>query len=80
MIILKEDNQRPTEWSLGRVIETFPGEDGFVRTAIVKTAHGDFKRPIQKLCLLPISDNENSDCSSTAQSVAGMLARAPTRK
>ena len=36
-------------WPLGRVVETFPGRDGEVRVAKVKTAYGSFVRPVAGL-------------------------------
>ncbi|XP_033213814.1 uncharacterized protein LOC117170880 [Belonocnema kinseyi] len=38
IVLLKEDNILPMQWPMGRVIETFPGSDGIVRTVNVKTA------------------------------------------
>ena len=40
------------QWPLGRVIEVFPGKDGLVRTAKVKTASATFVRPVTKLALI----------------------------
>ena len=39
-------------WLLGRVLKVFPGPDGLVRTAEVKTKNSTLLRPISKLCLL----------------------------
>ena len=47
----------PTKWPLGRVVQTFRGEDGLVRVANVKTQKDNFKRPIHKLALLLPSEN-----------------------
>lgn len=64
LIILKEDNLAPSQWLLGRVKETFPAPDGMVRSVLIGTIHGDYKRPITKLGVL-IPTNENSmDLSS----------------
>ena len=37
---------------MGRVIQTFPGKDGLVRTAQVRTSWSILTRPVAKLCLL----------------------------
>lgn len=37
---------------MGRIQEILPGKDGLVRSVIVKTANGIYKRPIVKLALL----------------------------
>ncbi|XP_055714325.1 uncharacterized protein LOC129808570 [Phlebotomus papatasi] len=42
LVTIKEDNLPPMKWSLGRIIECFPGADGHVRVATVKTATGKF--------------------------------------
>ncbi|XP_030746008.1 uncharacterized protein LOC115874849, partial [Sitophilus oryzae] len=38
LVVIKEENQPPLKWSLGRVIEVYPGKDGTVRVATVKTS------------------------------------------
>lgn len=53
LVLIKNDVVPPLKWPLGRVIEVFPGEDGHIRVATVKTAVGIFRRPIVKLCPLP---------------------------
>ncbi|XP_033636760.1 uncharacterized protein LOC117297721 [Asterias rubens] len=40
------------QWTMGRVVETYPGDDNLVRTAKVKTKSSTLVRPIHKLCLL----------------------------
>ncbi|GFR25817.1 DUF5641 domain-containing protein [Trichonephila clavata] len=54
IVIVKEDNIPPTTWPLGKIIETHPGKDGVVRVVTLKTVKGLFKRPINKLCKLPL--------------------------
>ncbi|GFS65327.1 integrase catalytic domain-containing protein [Trichonephila clavipes] len=54
MVIIKEDNLPSCQWSLGRINNIYPGKDSKVRVVEVKTTRGIFKRPISKLCLLPI--------------------------
>jgi hypothetical protein len=56
MILLSEKNLPPTSWAIGRVIEVYPGSDGVVRVARIKTANGTFTRPVNRLCLLPFQD------------------------
>lgn len=52
MVIIKEDNTPPLKWKLGRVTEVITGTDGLVRTAIIRTATGVFRRPITKFGVL----------------------------
>ena len=52
LVLLVNDNTPRGHWNLGRVLETYPGADGLVRTVKVKTKDAVYVRPIQKLCLL----------------------------
>ncbi|GFT95743.1 integrase catalytic domain-containing protein [Trichonephila clavipes] len=54
MVIVKEDFIPVCSWLLGRVVEVYHGSDGKVRTDRIKTKTGEFKRPITKMCILPI--------------------------
>ncbi|CAK9809234.1 hypothetical protein ANTQUA_LOCUS5948 [Anthophora quadrimaculata] len=56
MVLLRNPNQPPGKWELGRVIRCHPGSDGLTRIVTVKTAKSEHKRPIGKVCLLPIWD------------------------
>lgn len=59
IVVIKEDNLPPTKWVLGRIMETFQGKDGLVRSAMVRLNKKTIvSRPIHKLCLLPIEDND----------------------
>ena len=52
-VVLVVDNNSPRGcWLLDRVIKTFPGRDGKVRVAEIKTKNSTLTRPISKLCLL----------------------------
>ncbi|GFX07595.1 integrase catalytic domain-containing protein [Trichonephila clavipes] len=55
MVILKEDNLPVCNWPLGRILEVYHGKDNKIRVVLVKTKNGIFKRPITKLCILPLS-------------------------
>lgn len=56
IVLLKEDNTRPLEWPLARVLEILPSKDGHVRLVKVKTNSGIYVRNITKLCSLPNSE------------------------
>ncbi|GFW07338.1 integrase catalytic domain-containing protein [Trichonephila clavipes] len=58
MVIVKEDFTPVCNWLLGRVVEIYHGSDGKVRTVRIKTKTGEFKRPITKICILPIDVNK----------------------
>ena len=52
LVVIQTDNIPRSQWSLGRIIETYPGEDGVVWTVKVKTPSNKLLQPAQKLCLL----------------------------
>lgn len=52
LVIVKEDNIPPLRWKLARIQEVLPGPDNLVRSVIIRTSTGVFKRPIIKLGLL----------------------------
>ncbi|XP_051858027.1 uncharacterized protein LOC127565054 [Drosophila albomicans] len=55
LVVVAEDNQPPMQWMVGRVVAVYPGADGAVRVADMRTSTGGlFKRPIHKLAPLPI--------------------------
>lgn len=56
LVLVKDDNLPPLKWKLGRIIEIFPGQDGIVRVAAVKTDTSIIKRAISKLCVLPCNE------------------------
>ncbi|XP_011702045.1 PREDICTED: uncharacterized protein LOC105458437 [Wasmannia auropunctata] len=57
LVVIKEDNLPSFRWKVGRVMQTHPGPDGEVRDVTLRTAGGIFKRPVRKLCLLPIEED-----------------------
>lgn len=54
LVLVRNELSPPTKWPLGRVREVHPGADGLVRVVSVDTASGCLKRPITKICVLPI--------------------------
>jgi len=51
VLICDQRNSRGS-WPIGWIVRPIPSPDGIVRSAIVKTAGGEFERPTVKLCLL----------------------------
>ncbi|CAG4928687.1 unnamed protein product [Colias eurytheme] len=64
IVIIKDDNLPPGKWALGRVVELHPGSDGYVRVVTLKTKNGFMKRPVIKLCRLPVNENVNQISST----------------
>ena len=55
IVLIKEDNLAVCKWLLGKIIQVFPGKDDKVRVVLIKTPHGNLKRPISKICILPVN-------------------------
>lgn len=60
LVLLKDDCTPPLKWRLGRIRALYPGSDGVARVADVYTSSGVLKRPLTKLCPLPVSTAENA--------------------
>nr|XP_053600729.1 uncharacterized protein LOC128669702 [Plodia interpunctella] len=54
MVLIKDDNQPPLKWKLGRIVKTYPGADGVSRVADIRTATGIIRRSFSKICPLPL--------------------------
>lgn len=61
LVIIKDDNLPPSHWSIGRIVQTFPDSEGLVRSVEVKTKFGKYKRPITKLAVLPVDEEERHE-------------------
>ncbi|XP_058808605.1 uncharacterized protein LOC131674108 [Phymastichus coffea] len=65
VILLDPTLLRPDgRWPLGRVTATMPGSDGLVRAVTVKTATGEYTRPIVKIARLPVQDTSSSSTAA----------------
>ncbi|XP_075230309.1 uncharacterized protein LOC142329520 [Lycorma delicatula] len=56
LVLICDDNTSPLFWKSGIVTHAFMGSDNLVRVVDIRTSNGVFRRPIHKLCLLPLSD------------------------
>lgn len=56
LVLVCDSNQSRNEWRRGRIAKIYPGPDGRVRNAEVKTQDGLLRRPVSKLALLDIKD------------------------
>ncbi|XP_028408802.1 uncharacterized protein LOC114531378 [Dendronephthya gigantea] len=52
VVLVSDDGLPRGKWILGKIENTFPGRDGIIRTATIRTRTGKINRPIQKLHLL----------------------------
>lgn len=55
LVLVIDERYPPSKWPLGRVALSHPGKDGKVRVVTVRTQTSTLKRPIVKLCPLPIT-------------------------
>jgi hypothetical protein len=53
-VVLRDENKKPINWSMGRICKLFPGADGITRVVEVRTKDGIYRRGVNKLCVLPI--------------------------
>ncbi|GFW43052.1 tigger transposable element-derived protein 1 [Trichonephila clavipes] len=56
LVLIKEDNLAVNKWLMGRLIKVFPGKDNRIRVVTIKTQYGVVKRPISKICILPLRE------------------------
>ncbi len=59
VVLVGADDQRRLQWPMAKIIELFPGRDGVIRTAKVKTQRGILLRPLQRLYPLEVSTSED---------------------
>ncbi|UYV80585.1 hypothetical protein LAZ67_19000825 [Cordylochernes scorpioides] len=57
VVLMEVNNKKRTEWPIGVIEKTYPGKDGIVRVAMIKTKRGNFLRPVQRLFFLESSEN-----------------------
>lgn len=58
LVVLKEDNQPPLKWQMGRVVALHPGLDNQCRVVSLRTSKGVVKRALSRVCVIPF-DSEN---------------------
>ncbi|XP_028159804.1 uncharacterized protein LOC114352407 [Ostrinia furnacalis] len=58
LVLVKDDSTPPLCWRLGRIAKIYPGTDCVPRVADVTTSQGTIRRALNRLCLLPTSENQ----------------------
>lgn len=54
LVLVKDDRLPPGKWLLGRVVAKHPGADGITRVVSLRFKNHVFKRPVTKICPLPL--------------------------
>ncbi|UYV63874.1 hypothetical protein LAZ67_2005870 [Cordylochernes scorpioides] len=75
MVLIGQDNAKRVNWPLARVVEVYPGRDGPVRVAKLRTSKGVQIRPVQRLYNLEIP----ADLGSTLRSIQSEPRRGGSR-
>ncbi|XP_011053165.1 PREDICTED: uncharacterized protein LOC105145370 [Acromyrmex echinatior] len=57
LYIIRSEISSPNKWSLARITQLHPGDDGVVRVVTLKTTSSELIRPLIKLVLLPEDAN-----------------------
>ncbi|UYV69015.1 KLHL10 [Cordylochernes scorpioides] len=57
VVLIGRDDQKRIFWPLGRILELYPGKDGRERVARVRTATGEFVRPLKRLFPLELGSD-----------------------
>ena len=52
VVMLSDPNAVRGNWTIGRVVQVFPGSNNKIRNVKVKTAKGVYARPITKLVVI----------------------------
>ena len=55
LVLVKEDGLPPAKWLLGRITSKHPGLDNITRVVTLNCKGVTFKRPVHKLCILPVA-------------------------
>lgn len=54
LVTIANEGFPPAHWALGRICELIVSKDGLVRSVVVQTETGKLKRPVQKICIIPV--------------------------
>lgn len=61
LVLVLDDNQPPSKWAIGRIIDTHPGNDNQIRVVTIRTINGTYKRSIVKVARLPTADEHPNE-------------------
>ena len=61
VVMVSDPNAIRGKWTLGRITQVYPGDDGRVRTVKVKSKDNEYKRPITKLVVIYPAEGYQDD-------------------
>ena len=62
VVVSKDENTVRGSWTVGRVVNTYTGEDGKVHNVKIKTVTSEYQQPITKIAVIyPAEGYENDD-------------------
>ncbi|XP_018392385.1 PREDICTED: uncharacterized protein LOC108771565 [Cyphomyrmex costatus] len=67
LVLILDERYPPATWPLARVSQLHPGDDGLIRVVTLRTATSTLKRPITKVCVLPLDQTQDVFGSSVPE-------------
>lgn len=59
--MLSDHNAVREKWTLGRIVQVYPGTDGKVRTVKLMSKGAEYRRPIQKIVVIYPAEGYEED-------------------
>ena len=75
LVLVQDDDLKRGKWPLGRITDTFPGDDGIVRVVQVRMRNNTYTRPVTKLIKL---EDHGSDFVKAGTNVGDITFSSPT--
>ena len=59
VVVVADGNAVRGKWTVGRIVKVYPGNDDKVRNVTVKTASGEYSRPVTKIAVIQPVEEQN---------------------
>ena len=66
IVVVADQNAIRGKWKIARVTEIYPGADGRIRNVKVRTATGEYSRPITKIAVIHPVEGDEQEITNTA--------------
>ncbi|KYN43228.1 hypothetical protein ALC56_02413 [Trachymyrmex septentrionalis] len=77
IVLVRNPLAPPSQWKLSRITACHPGNDNLTRVVTVKTGRFEYKKPIAKLCFLPVTINSEESKDSVMAGGSGKYLMLP---